>query len=292
MTNIGEHFYFFAELADLFKARFMMPLWVRYPARDSDSFDALCLFLDGYAFARQGAKPDFAHVAIDVVNELKTQARSLIATGTPPLVWKMFCTRLQYKDLNEANNPLCPVGTNYTRKTGQSKTYGDSVFEFLRSLDDNHIAPNIVSFARNSIQLDMVRDAHRSLCEINGVGAKIASLFLRDVAEFYAVFPSTERNLLQPVDVWIKRIMSYLCNHDLSNEEVQELIIKQAFINNICPETVNGGMWYFGSEIADSQYRMQRALDDLGYAKVLIKKHIDAVREELLAWERKQLNGN
>ena len=292
MNDLKVYFRFFAELADLFEARFMKPLWLRYPDRDSDNFDALALFLDGYAFARQGAKPDFAHAAVDVVKELKTRAQSLTADSTAQLAWEMFRTRLRYKDLNEANNPLCPSGTDYTRRTGPSATYSDSVFEFLRSFEEHQIVPNIVSFVRYSLKIDKVRDAHKSLCTINGIGPKIASLFLRDVAKFYEVFPSKDRVLLQPVDVWIKRITSYMFRRDLSSEDIPELILEHTLANDINPEAVNEGMWYFGSEIADSHYRMQSALDDLTYAKALTEEHAKAIREELLVWDHKRRSGN
>jgi hypothetical protein len=285
-------FRFFAELADVFEARFMRPLWRRYPDRDSDDFDSLGLFLDGYAFARQGARPDFAHVAVDIVKELKIRGQSLTADNTAQLAWDMFCTRLRNEDLNQANNPLCPLGTNYNRQTGPSVTNSHSIFEFLRGLRKFEIAPNIVSFVRYHLKANTVGDAHKVLCTINGIGTKIASLFLRDVAKFDGVFPSNDRILLQPVDVWIKRITSYLFGRELSGEEIQKLIVEHSLANGIVPEAVNEGMWYFGSEITDSNYRMQSALNSLTYVKTLAEEHVRAISDELSAWDRGIRNGN
>lgn len=289
MNNLHEYLKFFAGLAGVFEARFMRPLWHRYPAHHSDDFDALALFLDGYAFARQGAKPDFGHAAVDVVKELRNQEQTLTGESIPQKAWDMFRTRLEDQGLNPANSPLCPSGTIYNRRrTGSSLTHGSSVLEFLRGMAEFQLSPNIVSFAKYSIQMDKVGDGHSALCTINGIGSKIASLFLRDVARFYTVFPSKDRNLLQPVDVWILRISEHLLQDKLPKEEVADWILAQATRSNVNPEAVNEGMWYFGSEIADSKYRMSRALNDLGYAKALLDEHIEAVRREVLAWERTQ----
>jgi len=289
MNNLSDHFKFLTGLAELFEARFMKPLWRRYPAHDSDSFDALALFLDGYAFARQGAKPDFNHAAVDVIKELKKQGQMLADKNAPQIAWHMFCGYLQNQGLNLANCPLCPSGTNYDRRrTGLSQTHGKSVLEFVGGMEKLRLSSNIITWAKYSIQMDQVRDYHTRLCGINGIGPKIASLFLRDVASFYRVFPSKDRNLLQPVDVWIQRISNYLLQDKLSKEEIAKWIVRQAIQSGINPEAVDAGMWYFGSQIAGSNYRMAKALDDLAYAKALLEEHMEAIRQEALAWKQKQ----
>jgi hypothetical protein len=288
VNNLGDHFKFLASLGELFDARFMIPLWRRYPAHDSDSFDALALFLDGYAFARQGAKPDFNHAAVDVVKELKKQGPTLMGGSTPEKAWDMFRSYLKDEGLNYANSPLCPSGTGYNRRrTGLSQTHGVSALEFLGGMEKLGLSPNIITWAKYSIQMDQVRDYHTRLCEINGIGPKIASLFLRDVASFYGVFPSKDRNLLQPVDVWIQRISRYLLQNGLSKEEIAQWIVRQAIQSGVNPEAVNGGMWYFGSQIAGSKYRMEKALNDLAYAKALLEEHMEAIRQEALAWNQR-----
>ena len=60
--------------------------------------------------------------------------------------------------------------------------------------------------------------------------------------------------------------------------------------SNVLPEAINQGMWYFSSQIADSEYRLSEALDDFGYAKVLLQEYIEAIRQEATAatiFERK-----
>jgi hypothetical protein len=203
----------------------------------------------------------------------------------------MFGKKLKNEDLNPANNPLCHKGFLYERK-GEGKPYTTntkqpSILEFIQG--NGKLEPtNIVTFTRESIGHEQVKICHGRLCEINGIGPKIASLFLRDVATFYEVFPSKGRDLLQPVDVWIRRVSEHLLQDELLREDRAGWIVRQAIQSGVNPEAVNGGMWYFGSQIAGSKYRMEKALDDLAYAKVLLEEHMEAIRQETLAWERKR----
>lgn len=89
MEIITSHFQFFACLSELFEARFLIPLWQKYPLRDSDIWDAVALFLEGYASERQGAKPDYRHAAADIAKEL-AQAHKSLDSDTAQLAWKLF----------------------------------------------------------------------------------------------------------------------------------------------------------------------------------------------------------
>jgi Holliday junction resolvasome RuvABC DNA-binding subunit len=148
-----------------------------------------------------------------------------------------------------------------------------------------------VVFAKNGLQLDFTANVQHAIQNINGIGPKIASLFLRDIAVMYNIFPAKDRHLLQPVDVWVKRAFERLTDHHNPDvETIERGIIKEAARINVLPEAINQGMWYFSSQIADSEYRLSEALDDFGYAKVLIQEYIEAIRQEAAAatiFERK-----
>lgn len=285
--RVSGYFKFFARLGDLFEARFLRPLWERYPSRENDAWEAVGLFLDGYAFARQGARPDYSHVGVDVVLELGRRGQSVTDKNTTELAWRNFCSRLNEQKLNRANNPLCPQGTGYERKTGSAVTHSRSIIEFVCSVSETGFQPNIVVLARTGLELDRAESVHSMIGEINGIGSKIASLFLRDVAVFYDLFPSKERHLLQPVDVWVRRtcdqLMSQLNTNIADIEEIQRWILQGSLRADVRPEAVNEGIWYFSSQVAGSDYRMSKALNDLGYAKALLDEHIEAVRRELRA---------
>jgi hypothetical protein len=103
---------FFSRVALIAAQRFGDPLWTSYSDPITSVWDSLGIFLEGYAFERQGRAADFPAVAADVVAEL----RSL--TPDPSQVWLRFSTKLGGGDLNIMNNPLAPQGTKYTNKTG------------------------------------------------------------------------------------------------------------------------------------------------------------------------------
>jgi len=283
----SDYFKLFAQLGGLFEARFLRPLWQKYPSRETDDWEAVGVFLAGYAFERQGAKPDYRHVATDVINELAQQRSPLTNENTSQLGWDLFCRYSEDAKLNHANNPLCPQATSYMRKTGSATTYNKSVIEFLHGLSTSGFPSNIVAFAKTGLQLDCTKDTHTAIQEINGIGSKIASLFLRDVAVMYNLSPTKDRHLLQPVDVWVKRVFQRLARQQVKNEQdvepVQRWILEGATREGVRAEAVNAGMWYFSSQIADSNYRLSKALDDLGYAEDLLVEYIGAINQEATA---------
>jgi len=280
----SQFFQLFAQLGILFQARFLRPLWQKHSSRDTDDWEAVSIFLTGYAFERQGAKPDYRHVAADVVSGLARQGCPLIHASTAQKVWEVFCKTSGGARLNYANNPLCPQATHYTRKTGAATTYSKSLIEFLRALSKSGLGANIVVFAKTGLQSDYTADVHHAIQDINGIGSKIASLFLRDIAVMYNVFPAKDRHLLQPVDVWVKRAFEKLTPRGRPDiETIQRGIVEEATRTGISPEAVNQGMWYFSSQVADSEYRLSKALSDLGYARSLLREYIKAVKQETAA---------
>jgi len=287
MNELSEKFQLFAELGTLFEARFMRPLWQKYPSRETDDWEAVGLFLSGYAFERQGAKPDYRHIASDVINELARQRAFLKNEGTSQMAWTLFCRYSDEAKLNYANNPLCPQSTSYMRKTGSAATYNESIIEFLHRLSTAEFPSNIVVFAKNGLHLDSTKETHILIQKINGIGSKIASLFLRDVAVMCNLSPAKDRHLLQPVDVWVKRVFQKLTGQEVENEQdvevVQRWILEGAMREGVSPEAVNEGIWYFSSQIADSNYRLSKALDNLEYARGLLVEYFGAIQQETRA---------
>jgi hypothetical protein len=86
---------------------------------------------------------------------------------------------------------------------------------------------------------------HAEIMNIRGIGPKIASFFLRDVAIRYAINLDENRDLLQPVDRWILRFAQKL-DGELPRSAVSHWMVSNASR----PELANAGMWYFGARIA------------------------------------------
>lgn len=296
MKDTSTILQFLARLSHLYEGRCLKPLWNKYPDRETDDWDALIIFLEGYAFARQGAPSGFIHAACDTAKQLRQIGVTLADSNVATKAWMTFSILLKNGDLNYANNPLCPKETEYVRKfkgaPRVTKTSRLSVMEFLRMLESKGQAANILVYAKQNLEGDNLRVVHQALSGnggINGIGGKIASFFLRDVATFYRIWPSRDRHLLQPVDVWVRNMSAKLIRIQMSDEEIARWIVREAATVGISAEAVNQGMWYFGSQVGGSEYRVSRALDDLGYAKDLLNEHIEALRSELLDWERMQV---
>lgn len=286
---------FLARLSHLYEGRFLQPLWNKYPNHENNDLDALTIFLEGYAFARQGAPNDFIHAASDTIQQLRESGKTLTDGKIVREVWRGFCTLLQNSDLNYANNPLCPKGTEYMRNyRGESRvahTSRLSAPEFLTTLTQKTGSANIIAYAKRNLEQGQLKEVYYTLSRgdgINGIGGKIASFFLRDVATFYNILPSKDRHLLQPVDVWVRRTSAQLMGAETSDDELARWIVREAAKGDINPEAINQGIWYFGSQIGGSEYRVSCALNDLGYARTLVDEHIEAIRLEVLAWEQIQ----
>jgi len=290
MKNNSTILQFLASVGQPYEERFLKPLWNRYPAHESNDWDALIIFLSGYAFARQGAPNDFPHAACDAIEQVRQSYTKPTDHSSASALWTAFSDLLNNSNLNYANNPLCPEGTNYQRKfKGTSKTAKTSrlsVTEFLGTLALESRTINILVYAKENLQRDNLRQAYQALCGINGIGGKIASLFLRDAAIFYHICPQKERHLLQPVDVWVRNMSAQLMGVPASDEEIARWIVQEAARNGVNAEAVNEGMWYFGSQVSRSQYRVSCALSNPEYARELLDEHVEDLRSASLAWDQ------
>jgi hypothetical protein len=247
---------FLERLGCMYVSRYMHPLW--HDRKAMDSRQALELFLEGYAFERQGRSPVYAPAAVDAVNK----SHNLSAEQ----VWKNFGDSLDWQKLNKLNNPLY-----------HTKSQCNCVIDGLKSTSGIR---NIVADARNAIADGRVREIYEEVDAIRGIGPKIASFFLRDVALRFDIAPTNERALLQPIDVWVMRIVGHFDTNLSAEGEIQSWIVDH-FDN---PEMANAGMWYFASQVAGSNYEVGKALDDPKYARKLVESHVASLQAAVESW--------
>ncbi len=93
----------FEDISSLFKVLFFEPLWQKYNL--NDSMDAASLFLEGYAFERQGRSPAFSPAAVEAIRKSK---RTKGSNDFPLTIWNNFCNLLNNEGLNHKLNPLYP----------------------------------------------------------------------------------------------------------------------------------------------------------------------------------------
>lgn len=264
----SEHAEFFSQVATVARERYVDPLWRRFPQATTSLSRSVALFVEGYAFERQGRSPSFPDAAADLLSESRSEVLD------PSEVWTGFCAKLE-GGLNVMNNPLAPKGTPYwvERKSvrKEHKTTKSSVIEVA-----NEIGAPLVQWAITNLREDRAELVHTKILGINGVGSKIASLFLRDVACRYQAYPRKSRFLLQPIDTWVKRsaILLGAAGDDLS---IARFIVDMGGATNCEPERIDQGMWYFGAEVARSEYKLKQALSQLDQARAMLRSHAESL---------------
>jgi hypothetical protein len=92
----------------------------------------------------------------------------------------------------------------------------------------------------------------------------------------FSIEPLHDRELLQPIDVWVRRYETRLTAAALP---VGDLLAAQWICaNSATPEAANQGLWYFAScrasQIASSEVKLRRALTDDEYARALVERYV------------------
>jgi hypothetical protein len=261
----------FERLSALYVKRLMPPNWRHFGDDVGDHWASLRLFLWGYAYERQGSSPDYSAVACDVMRELESKPFDERAAST---AWCKFEQKLNTKNTNPGLNPLCTNHTKYRWKDGVEKTTRkDSAVQLALQLDKP-----IVAWARDAIASGDLKNVHAKLMEINGVGPKIASLFLRDLAVWYNLVPTQDRQLLQPIDTWEAFVASKMGGDGVPesrHDKCASYIVDQSQK----PEHANQGIWYFCTEVAfSSRYLVGRSLENQAYFDRLLRHHLHRLK--------------
>ncbi len=273
-------FEFFADVGRLYRAQMFQTGWKRFAKGKeplSDHRAALSIFLGLYAYKRQIDVPDYpdaASEAIFTASDLNVDT-----------VWRGHEAILKKHDTepNPKTDPLAPKRPKPKSKQRGSYKAKVSLLDVFRPNDNE----TIIGFIKSRIERRKVREAYSKLNTVNGVGPKIASLFLEDVASYYNLLdglvdyePDFERELLQPVDRWIERIGKVLVpSRRPTNRVISTYIVKHSLEHGVSPELFNQGAWFFASQVAESKIRFYRAVDELrrgdeGLAREMVNEYV------------------
>jgi hypothetical protein len=221
-------------------------LYIDYQSLDSKPFDAISFFTM-YAHERPFSNPRYAIAhrmailrnigAIDArepgVND--KFANKYCEPGFPEAVWKDFKELLRIADRDKE-----------TRKRMAKYTKGP-VRTILETLKENR-KPSIVALLRSMT----LRQAYELLKKIDGIGHKIAALFLRDVHSYSGGWHNAEESeyCLQPVDRWVGKLAA-MCWRDIDPRSNPEKMAKDIVIRcrkqGIDPIAFNKGAWFVGA---------------------------------------------
>jgi len=281
MNTIQKWFQLFEDVSCFYREIFMLPLWKKYPNHATDIWDSLGIFLEGYAFERQGRSPDYAHAAVDALFSCKkdngTFNQNVIVN-----IFQKFCQLLNNQNLNINNNCLNPK---------QNSQQNNSVIQVVL----NKIMKSNLTLTSYLIKLinesNDIKPAFDLLISIRGIGDKIASFYLRDLIDAMNITLSNQtnqtnqiqnRNLLQPIDVWVERTVKFLYNlynnQNISKNQIANWIVETSCQNNVNPERINMGIWFFCSNIVKSEYRLNATLGNPGNAQILVNDFRNSVR--------------
>jgi hypothetical protein len=247
----------FEHVGALYVGGIMKPAWEGFEERPTER-EAVELFLRQYAYQRLGASGDYSRAAAEAIRS----SPDLV----PERVWAAF-KGLVDGGVNPKVNPLAHSQPERGPRC------------LLCILRDGGGYRNLVTIAHDALEHGNVEEVHTEIRSIRGVGPKIASFFLRDVAIRYKIELDEDRDLLQPVDRWVLRFAQMLDDRVARSDVGQWMVC-----NSSRPELVNAGMWYFGARIAPRKFTYTRALADPTFARQLAEEYVAALRGAISAW--------
>lgn len=232
----------------------LRPLWSKYPNHTIDIWESLALFLEGYAFEREGKQKNYPYAAVIGLLCVKRN-NGILNQNVAQQIWNCFSQLLNNQGLNPERNPLNP-----NMNTQQNSSLIDVI------LNNNLTQQNLTltTYLENLIKQNNIEQAHQFLKTIRGIGDKIASLFLRDLVDVMGINLMRQiqrRDLLQPVDIWVKQTIKILCkNPKISDAKIRKFIVNGSIRCGLNPERVNMGIWFFGSRIVGNIDKLKAIL--------------------------------
>lgn len=273
MNNTQRWLQFFEQSSCFFRERYMLPRWRKYSNYITDIWDSLAIFLGGYAFERQGRRPDYSPTAVDTLFYCKKRNNGNMRENVVYDIWQHFAQLLNNQGLNPRMNPLYPQ---------QSPHQKPSIIQLV--LDNGIVQRNLTyaTYFQNQInQGNDIQNAFDLLKSVRGIGDKIASLYLRDLVDVMNIPLDNIQNryLLQPIDIWVERTVKILTNNqEMNRNQIANWIVSASIKHDINPEQVNMGMWFFASNLALSEYKLRDALKNLNSAQDLVNDFKTRIR--------------
>ena len=231
-----------------------------------NNYQALACFLEFYAYARQGAAPAYPIIALKALRNRFNERMSSVTVADAIIVWKNYqeIARNEFGNLrvNQTHNPM-------------SSDNG-----LLKVIVNNNIT-NLATHVRSLIQNKQTKQAHNLITDIRGIGTKISSLYLRDIAYFGKLHEEEieDQHYLQPVDTWIEQTLSIIFSDakPRSLKKKQEMIVELCHSAGISSIAFNQGAWILGSQVT-GDFSTFKQLAQGQSAEAIIQKHIEERR--------------
>lgn len=142
-------------------------------------------------------------------------------------------------------------GKKYNKKLDPLMPSTKNKINLVRFVFEIPLDFSIAAWAAGMLSQNKLRESHKKLKNVWGIGDKIASYYLRDIY-FLAnnLAPKSDLNdlyLLQPVDIWIRRASAALGLQKLSKKYCAEAMCKFEQKHSLYPGQANIGFWLLGS---------------------------------------------
>jgi hypothetical protein len=197
------------------------------------------------------------------------------STLDPGDIWSRFRRELEGTRSNPLRNPLNHEGSQCV------------CVRCVLADGDNQLT-DIVEVTRSDLTEGHVRQAFDRVNRVRGIGPTIGSFFLRDLAVWFMLRVPRDRELLQPIDVWVRRYVGLKTGHNAPTDRESARWLCSTSAE---PESANQGLWYFSAITAASEVRLRRALADGDYAARLVEEYVENLRRTAIAWEHDEMRG-
>lgn len=229
-----------------------------------DAFSSLLNFVTYNSYERQGSPRAYRTIARRVLNEIFKGNIEEITQKEANSAWILF-KRIAKEDYNG-------IGVNETLNSLNSD---NGVLKILAEKGER----DIYNYVKILLQEGQVETAYAFMVSIGGIGQKIASLYLRDIA--YVELDPAEHyhHLFQPIDTWIKQaikiILSYTSDEaPTGDSNKQRLIVELCREAECSPIEFNQGAWFAGSVIAEDYGTLKEISENREKAEELIMEKI------------------
>lgn len=205
----------------------------------SNNYVALACFLENYAYERQGAAPAYPVIAKLAIEEVFQGKLESVTPAHAKEAWQ------RYKEIatNDFNNLKVNEGHN-------PMNLNRGVLAVMTKQQISNIADNI----KVLIEQGKTEVAHTFTSSIRGVGTKIASFYIRDIAYLSGVPENRIKDqfYLQPMDTWLKQTLSIMLGSAVPKnlQDEQKAIVELCSYAGCSPIAFNQGAWVLGSQIA------------------------------------------
>jgi hypothetical protein len=239
----------------------------RFKEQFENSYIALECFLENYAYERQGRAQAYPVIAKQTIEKVFKGKLETVNPDQSIKAWRIY-SEIATRDFNglQTNPSHNPMNSDYGVLTAMEKQGVLNIADHIRTL----------------IKDGNTRTAHIFVDDIRGIGTKIASFYLRDIAYLGGLDEGQIKDefYLQPLDIWLDQTYSIL----MKKEKRASLEAKQKVFVELCkqagcsPIAFNQGAWIVGSQIAGEYGTFKKiAFGEVG-SKAIIEKYVEEQR--------------